>query len=72
VRRGRVVFGARDGVVLGWPASEAIVGQFYRLGARRAILMVSGTLNRQTDLIEDIPRALRARTQVREFLDMAA
>ena len=55
---GRVVFGAMDEVVFGRPASEAIVEQMDRLGANRAFLMVSGTLNRETDVIENIRRAL--------------
>ena len=31
-----------------------------RLGAKRAFLMVSGTLNRETDVIENIRRAMVA------------
>ena len=49
---GRVVFGAMDEVVFGRPASEAIIEQMNRLGSKRAFLMVSGTLNRETDVIE--------------------
>ncbi len=58
---GRVVFGAMDEVVFGRPASEALVEQLNRLGATRAFLMVSGTLNRQTDIIENIRRTLGSR-----------
>src|SRR5438046_2387143 len=54
VHKGRVVFGAMDEVVFGRPASEAIVEQLNRLGSNRAFLMVSGTLNRETDQIENI------------------
>src|SRR3954465_5262256 len=61
VHKGRVVFGAMDEVVFGRPASEAIVEQLNRLGANRAFLMVSGTLNRQTDVIENIRRGLGPR-----------
>jgi maleylacetate reductase len=61
VHRGRVVFGAMEEVVFGRPASEAIVEQMDRLGANRAFLMVSGTLNRETDEIERIRRALGPR-----------
>jgi len=50
-----------DEVVFGDPAAEAIVRQMDRLGASRAFLMVSGTLNRQTDEIEKIRDALAAR-----------
>ena len=59
--RGRVVFGAMDEVVFGDPAAEAIVRQMDRLGASRALLMVSGTLNRQTDEIGKIRTALGPR-----------
>ena len=51
MHKGRVVFGAMDEVVFGRPASETIVEQLDRLGAKRAFLMVSGTLNRATDEI---------------------
>jgi maleylacetate reductase len=61
VHRGRVVFGAMDEVVFGDLAAEAIVRQMDRLGALRAFLMVSGTLNRQTDEIEKIRKALGPR-----------
>jgi maleylacetate reductase len=61
VHKGRVVFGAMDEVVFGRPASGAILEQLDRLGAQRAFLMVSGTLNRQTDEIENIRRALGPR-----------
>ena len=57
MHKGRVVFGAMDEVVFGRPAAEAIVAQMNRLGADRAFLMVSGTLNRETDEIEKIRRA---------------
>jgi maleylacetate reductase len=50
-----------DEVVFGRPASEALVEQVSRLGAKRAFLMVSGTLNRETDAIETIRHALGPR-----------
>jgi maleylacetate reductase len=50
-----------DGVIFGTPAAEAIVEQVGRLGARRAFLMVSGTLNRETPEIEKIRTALGPR-----------
>jgi len=61
VHKGRVVFGAMDEVVFGTPAAEAVVAQMDRLGAARAFLMVSGTLNRQTGEIEKIRKALGSR-----------
>ena len=56
MHKGRVVFGAMDEVVFGRPASEVIVEQMDRLGAARAFLMVSGTLNRETDVIGKFAR----------------
>jgi maleylacetate reductase len=50
-----------DEVVFGTPAAEAIVGQMDRLGLGRAFLMVSGTLNRNTDEIEKIRKSLGSR-----------
>ena len=61
MHKGRVVFGAMEEVVFGHPAAEAIVAQMDRLGAARAFLMVSGTLNRQTGEIERIRKALGSR-----------
>jgi maleylacetate reductase len=61
MHKGRVVFGAMDEVVFGHPAAEAIVGQMDRLGASRAFLMVSGSLNRNTGEIEKIQKALGSR-----------
>ncbi len=61
MHKGRVVFGAMDEVVFGRPAAAAIVAQTDRLRASRAFLMVSGTLNRQTDEIDKIRKALGPR-----------
>jgi maleylacetate reductase len=61
MHEGRVVFGAMDEVVFGRPAAAAIVAQMDRLGARRAFLMVSGTLNRETSEIDKIREALGSR-----------
>lgn len=61
MHKGRVVFGAMDEVVFGRPAAEAVVEQMDRLGAQRAFLMVSGTLRRETDVVEKISRALGSR-----------
>ena len=63
VHKGRVVFGAMDEVVFGRPAAEAVVEQTDRLRASRAFLLVSGTLNRQTDEIDrrgSISRPMRS------------
>ena len=61
MHQGRVVFGAMDEVVFGHPAAQAIAAQMDRLGTSRAFLMVSSTLNRQTDEIEKIRKALGTR-----------
>jgi maleylacetate reductase len=61
VHKGRVVFGAMDEVVFGRHAAEAIPEQLDRLGAARAFLMVSGTLNRETGEIEKIRQTLGPR-----------
>ncbi len=61
MHQGRVVFGAMDEVVFGRPASEAIVEQMDRLGASRAFLMVSGTLNRETSVVRHIRDVLGPR-----------
>ena len=58
---GRVSFGAMEEVVFGQPAAAALSDQFDRSGARRAFLMVSGTLNRQTDVIAHICASLDKR-----------
>ncbi|HYM02946.1 MAG TPA: iron-containing alcohol dehydrogenase [Stellaceae bacterium] len=61
VRSGRIVFGAMDEVVFGTPAAEAVERQVARLGASRVFLMASGTLNRETDAVAKIRRALGER-----------
>lgn len=55
---GRVAFGKMDEVVFGKPAAEAVAEQAQRLGATRVFLMVSNTLNKNTDEIEKVRRAL--------------
>ena len=57
MRRGRVVFGAMDEVAFGTPAAEALPAQMDRLQLARAFLMVSGTLNRDTDEIDKMQGA---------------
>jgi maleylacetate reductase len=55
---GRVVFGEMDEVVFGKPAAEAVAEEAQRLGATRVFLMVSHSLNRNTDEINKVRRAL--------------
>jgi maleylacetate reductase len=79
VHKGRVVFGAMDEVVFGTAAAEAVVEQMDRLRAARAFMMASRTLNRESDEIDKIRKALGPRcrridspAQVREILLLAA
>src|SRR5580658_6254370 len=55
---GRVVFGKIEEVVFGRPAAVAVAELTQRMGAERVFLMVSGTLNRETDEIGRIRSAL--------------
>ena len=54
----RVVFSKMDEVVFGRPAAEAVADQARRLDAAHVFLMVSGTLNRDTQEVENIRQAL--------------
>ncbi len=55
---GQVVFSKMEEVVWGKPAAETVAGLAQKRGAERVFLMVSGTLNRQTDEIDKLRRAL--------------
>ena len=55
---GQVVFSKMEEVVFGKPAAETVAGLARRRGAERVFLMVSGTLNRETDEIDKLRRAL--------------
>jgi len=70
VQTGRVAFGAMDAVSFGTPMEEAVAAEVARLGAERVFLMVSGTLNRETDEIANLRRALGNKV-VGEFDKMA-
>ena len=54
-------FTAMERVVYGKPAAEAIAAEAERLGSERVFLLISGTLNRTTDEIEKIRKALGRR-----------
>lgn len=58
LQSGRVILNQMDEVVFGKPAAEGVAEQVRRLGATRVFLMVSGTLNRETDEIEKLRTAL--------------
>ncbi|HYI81838.1 MAG TPA: maleylacetate reductase, partial [Acetobacteraceae bacterium] len=58
---GRVVFSRMDEVAFGTPAAQAVAELAKRAGAERVLLMVSGTLNRETPEIERVRAALGTR-----------
>jgi maleylacetate reductase len=58
LQSGRVAFGAMEAVVFGRQAAETLAEEARRRDARRVFLMVSGTLNRTTDEIAKVQRAL--------------
>lgn len=55
---GRVVLGRMEEVVFGIPAAEAVADLARRAGARRVLIMASGTLNRETEAVARIRAAL--------------
>jgi maleylacetate reductase len=61
MRSATIAFGAMEQVVFGVPAAEAIAAQAERIGAKRVLLMASGTLDRTTGEIEAVRRALGGR-----------
>ena len=58
VQSGRVAFGKMEEVLFGVSAADAVAQQARELGATRVFLMVSGTLNRETDEIARVRSAL--------------
>ena len=58
LQSGRVAFGAMETVVFGKPAAETVAEEARRREAERVFLMVSGTLNRTTEEIAKVRRAL--------------
>jgi alcohol dehydrogenase class IV len=55
---GQVVFSKMEEVVWGKPAADTVAALAQKRGAERVFLMVSGTLNRETDEIDKLRRAL--------------
>jgi maleylacetate reductase len=55
---GRVVFTDMEEVHYGKPAAQSVAEVVKAHGAERVFLMVSGTLNRQTDEVDSVRRAL--------------
>jgi alcohol dehydrogenase class IV len=58
LQSGRISFGAMEAVTFGSPAAETVAEEARRRDAARVFLMVSGTLNRGTDEIAKVRRAL--------------
>ena len=58
LQSGRIVFGQMETVRFGSAAAETLAEEAARLDANRVFLMVSCTLNRETDEIEKVHRAL--------------
>lgn len=56
-----IVFTGMDRVIFGEATAGAVVREAERLGAKRVFLLVSGTLNRETDEIERVRQALGQR-----------
>ena len=58
---GRVGFGAMEEVVFGRPAAEVVAEEARQRDAERVFMMASGTLNRSTDEVAQLRRALGSR-----------
>ncbi|MBC8239437.1 MAG: iron-containing alcohol dehydrogenase [Alphaproteobacteria bacterium] len=61
MQSGQVVFTGMDRVIFGQAAAGAVAGEAERLEAERVFLLVSGTLNRETDAVEEMAAALGPR-----------
>src|SRR3954447_17280332 len=61
LQSGRVAFGGMEAVTFGKPAAETVAEEARRRDAKRVFLMVSRTLNRTTDEIAKVRRALANR-----------
>ncbi len=58
LQSGRISLGAMEAVTFGRPTAETVAEEARRRDAARVFLMVSGTLNRSTDEIAKVRRAL--------------
>ena len=61
MQSGTMVFTQMNRVIFGQPAAATIVAEADRLGAKRVFLLTGRTLNRSTDEIEKVRRALGSR-----------
>ena len=73
MQSGTMVFTQMNRVIFGQPAAAMIVAEAERLGAKRVFLLTGRTLNRDTDEVEKVRRALgpplrwRARSYARSL-----
>ena len=58
MQAGVIKFGIMERVLFGQTAADAVVEEVNRIGASRVFLLVGGTLNRETDEVDRIKRAL--------------
>ena len=58
MQQGEVGFTRMEKVIFGQSAAEAVQTEAQRIGAERVFLLVSGTLNRETDEVEKLRQAL--------------
>ena len=61
MQSGTMVFTQMNRVIYGQPAAAMIVAEAERLGAKRVFLLTGRTLNRDTDEVEKVRRALGSR-----------
>ncbi|MBT3330405.1 MAG: iron-containing alcohol dehydrogenase [Rhodospirillaceae bacterium] len=61
MQSGEIVFTAMDRVIFGQSATDAVAAEAERLNAERVFLLVSGTLNRETDAVDKMATALGSR-----------
>ena len=61
MQSGTMVFTQMNRVIFGQPAAATIVAEADRLGAKRVFLLTGRTLNRDTDEVEKVRRALGSR-----------
>ena len=58
MQQGEIVFTAMNRVIFGKPAADAVLAEAERLEAKRIFLLVSGTLNSETDEVDKMVRTL--------------
>ena len=61
MQQGQMVFTRMERVLFGQTAAEAIVAEAERIQAKRVFVLAGGTLNRQTDEVQNLAEALGSR-----------